>query len=104
MEPVIIKYGGKREVAFFPDRLAIMKGNRVIETISHDEIEFATYNPKFNLKDLFFIIIQDPVAYRYMYNAFTVVLKSKRRTLMLRLSNDEYEKIKDTFKPHIGLV
>jgi len=103
MEPVIVK-NVRREIVFFPDRLEIMKRNEIIETISYDEIKNAVYNPEFNLKDLLVIMLILPDSHLCLPNAFTVVFRSKGRFFRLTLSNGEYEKIKDIFKPPIELI
>ena len=55
MEPIIIKDWLEKEYAFHSDKIVITKKNKVIREVYHEEIKKITYNPKFGLKDAFFL-------------------------------------------------
>ena len=103
MEPVIIKKG-KREYAFYSDRIEVTKKNKTIGVIRHDEIKKISYNPKFGFKDLLHYIL---LGIPHGKNAFNIVLKSKKRyedEICLPISNDEFERVKTTFEIPIKLI
>jgi len=102
MEPIIIKKG-KKEYTFYSDKLVITKGSNVIRSIRHDEISEITYNPKFGINDLIGVLIPLPGSGREFPNAFVIHLRPKGFVNM-KLSNDEFERIKHTFKMPIELV
>lgn len=103
LEPIIIKKG-KTEYAFHYDKLVITKKERILREIAYNEIREITYNPKFGWRDFLSIISFD--FYR-TYNAFVIDLKVQigiSDKVFMRLSSEEFEKIKDVFDMPIDIV
>jgi len=97
MEPIIIK-NGRKEYAFYSDRIEVTKKDKIITTIRHDEIRDVTYNPKFGFKDML------RRGTRHMPNSFTFYYGSRYEVFTMCLSNYDFERVKTTFKIPIKLI
>ena len=106
MEPIVIEYKYSRiKYVFHSDRLVAIKKSmlaknkeKVIGELKYDEIKEITYNPKFGLKDFF--RGGDLI---YKYECFTISYR-ERGVLIMRVSKDDFEKIKDLFGIPIKMI
>ena len=106
MELLIIKQG-KWKYVFYSDEVVVMKKNKVLRTVRHNEIEKITYNPEYGLKDslknilnIFLWVTDLP----YSRNAFVMYLEPDGRNISIKISNDDFERVKNTFKIPIELI
>ena len=93
MEPIVIKRG-KKTYAFFSDRLEITKTDKLTHTIYYVDIEKITYNSRYDIRDFFYGLIPSGGLYN-LRNVFVIDLKTPGSGLAIRLSKDDFEKIKD---------
>ena len=100
MEPIVIKYG-KKEYIFSSDKIVEVT-KKTIREINHDEIDEITYNPKFEIKDIFPILIAGGNG-SYFNKAFVVYLK-QGLDLHIKIQNEDFERIKYFFKMPIKLI
>jgi hypothetical protein len=100
MEPIVIKKS-KTLYVFHSDRLVITKKDKVIREINYKEIKEITYNPKFGVNDLINrLLTYSWSGHYYVSKAFVIDLKAGKNHLdviCMKLSNDEFEMIKDIF-------
>ena len=106
MEPVIVKQG-KREYAFYSDKIVVKKKNKITWEVPYDDIDEISYNPKFGFRDFFKRLGGAFIAYpdcRCSKNAFVIFLKSNNDIFLTPLSNEDFERIKHLFKIPIKIV
>ena len=102
LEQEIVKKG-KKEYIFSSDKIVVKKKGEVIQEISHDEIAEMSYNPKFGVKD-FFVLFLVRISSIYSYKAFVIYLKPSGNFIEIKLSNEDFERIKSFFKMPIKIV
>ena len=103
--PMAIKSLG-REYIFHPGEIVVMKKDKVIRVIHHDEIKKITYNPKFELKDFISTILAPSASHIYTKCSFDITLKLGKVEdgITICISSDEFERIKATFKIPIEVI
>jgi hypothetical protein len=101
MEPIIFERG-KNRLTFFSDRLEIAWKNRTTHVIYYREVEKITYNPEFGFRDVVRCVFSR--GYSQMNSAFVIFFKDSRFPVPTRLSNDEFEKVKNIIPTPIELV
>ena len=92
MEPIVIEKG-KGRVTFYSDRVELARKGKISHTIYYDNIEKITYNPKFGFRD--FISFAFSLSYSGANCGFVMFLKDSLDPIPTRLSNEDFEKIKN---------
>jgi len=103
MNSAIIK-NGKTKYIFSSDGIVMMKKDKIIQEIDYTEIRAVSYNPKFGFKDFLITIIPPSTEFCHYYKAFVIYLKSNNDIIGMRLSNDEFERVKSFFKMPVELI
>jgi len=103
MGPIVVKKG-KTEYTFHYDKLVIIKKQKIVREISYTDIRGITYNQKFGWRDLLSALYYN--FYR-TYNAFVIDLKKQigiSNIVFIRLTNEEFNKIKDVFGMPVEII
>ena len=103
MNQLIIEQGKKKYI-FSSDKIVVIKKNEVIQEIFLDEIDEVTFNPKYGFRDFFTtLFITIGLNYSYYYKAFAVYLRPEG-CIHIKMSKENFEKVKSFFKIPIRIV
>ena len=110
MEPIIIK-NGKKNYAFYSDKIVVSKKDKIIHERKYSEIEKITYNPELSFKDHVIAILNrggdSTCSYFRAGLAIFFDMKIEKRypyVITIRMSRDDFDKIKDIFGTPIEIV
>jgi hypothetical protein len=106
VEPIVIGKS-KERIVFYLDRLEGFKKDKIFLVVYYNKIKEITYNPKFGFKDLFLTIfswLTYVADLSRLKNVLVISLKDSYDSIAIKMSNDEFEKVKDIFGIPIEIV
>jgi len=108
MESVTIEQWS-RKYTFYSDKIVqVTKKGRIIREISYDHVTEVTYNPKFGIKDFFtYIIGVHGGNNSYAPKSFVAYIEPSKQSgphICLKISKENFEKVKSFFKMPIRIV